>query len=599
MSNHNNNNQADDTMLVHQAVKVAIVGAGAAGLRCAHTLITDYGLDPTELVILEARNRIGGRIHTTTMHHHHDDDDDDTAFSYDHGAAWVHGTGSAEWGMPLSDLQSTSKPQVNPMMELLEQETMDYGTNNENIYERHLNPVAVRGNPWMRPRTVLHHGEDLPTNAALGLYVAGKRLDDNNETDKTIIRTALDSHVELMKQVHRIGNAMFDNGEGMQTITTSLADALELARATTRRTKANDNDDESTTQIAQALTPFYLHLLECWYGASASDLQLCEFSGGDDDDAVGDDSRYQEEGDFDGPHCTLKRGMASVLQPLLHDGVRDRIRLQQQVTSIVQQQDDDDEETTNNIILRTASGLKVQAKACVVTLPAGCLKEKIQQQEKAFFEPALSDEKRRAVALTKMGSYKKVLLTFDRIFWPVDPFFLGMIRKVDTTSNNTDDEDNNPLGNYLLFDNLWAIKGVPMLEAVLYGSSGEWATHQSDEVIRDAVLDFMRDAMGDHLMSEDDNELMDLHSSCQSCHVTRWEEDPFSRGAYSSMALGATELHTEELRRPEWDGHLIFAGEATISEFEGSVHAALFSGTSAAEKAHASLMAARRAEALA
>jgi hypothetical protein len=40
------------------------------------------------------------------------------------------------------------------------------------------------------------------------------------------------------------------------------------------------------------------------------------------------------------------------------------------------------------------------------------------------------------------------------------------------------------------------------------------------------------------------------------------------------------------LRCPEWGGRLIFAGEGTIVEYEGSVHAALFSGKNAAESIH-------------
>ena len=222
-----------------------------------------------------------------------------------------------------------------------------------------------------------------------------------------------------------------------------------------------------------------------------------------------------------------------------------------------------------------------------MTLPAGCLKETLQRKQ-PFFDPPLSDDKRDAIRMTKMGSYKKVFLTFDEIFWPVEPAFLGMVRTLGGGEKGNDNDSNHPLGNYLLLDNLWAIHGVPSIEAVLFGPAGTWATHQSDRVIRDAVLDFIQDAMG--LKTSTTTTTYDVHAGCQSCHVTRWEEDPFSRGAYSSMALGALERHKEELRRPEWEGRLIFAGEATVSEFEGSVHAALFSGKSAAEKAHASLL---------
>jgi NADPH-dependent 2,4-dienoyl-CoA reductase/sulfur reductase-like enzyme len=46
--------------------KVGIVGAGIAGLRCAEVLI-DHGV---EVTVLEARNRIGGRVHQAHLVSH-------------------------------------------------------------------------------------------------------------------------------------------------------------------------------------------------------------------------------------------------------------------------------------------------------------------------------------------------------------------------------------------------------------------------------------------------------------------------------------------------------------------------------------------------
>ncbi len=40
-----------------------IIGAGASGLAAASRLV-EKGFDPAKITILEAENRIGGRIHT-------------------------------------------------------------------------------------------------------------------------------------------------------------------------------------------------------------------------------------------------------------------------------------------------------------------------------------------------------------------------------------------------------------------------------------------------------------------------------------------------------------------------------------------------------
>jgi monoamine oxidase len=301
-------------------------------------------------------------------------------------------------------------------------------------------------------------------------------------------------------------------------------------------------------------------VIGCWEGTSLSDLQLCQFIN-DSDDEVEFDEEYTKEGDFYGPHCTLKHGMETVLQPLLKEGFRERIHLNEEVSAIREQD--------GLIVLETSTGRTVDADYCVVTIPIGCLKEAIAS--KRLFQPELSEAKLEAIRAMSMGSYKKVFLTFDRIFWSVNEAMLGMVRNA--TETNSDD----PLGNYLLFDNLWARDGIPCLEAVLVGAPGHRFAHKSDEVIRDAVLNFMQEAMGLET---------DIRALCTGSHTTRWEEDPFSRGAYSHMSLGALSRHVDELRCPEWDGRLVFAGEATLLEYEGSVHAALFSGKNAAESVH-------------
>lgn len=521
-------------------VKVAIVGAGASGLQCAHTLIRDFGFAPSDIVILEARERVGGRLYTT-METRRGLDGTSLHFAMDHGAAWVHGTG-LDWEAPLSK-EDRSNPMRNPMMALLEKAT----PSGESVYERHLNPIFL-GNPWMRPQSIAHGANQIV------LYVNGQEL----AKDSPLISLALKRHYALLDRVSDVGNTMFEQGEGMETTIQSVKETISKIQDEPNFRSELERLSEDDMEQVLALTPFYLHMIECWYGKETSDLQLCEFV----DDKLNDDNAdetYTAEGDFYGPHCTLKKGMSSILEPLLRDGVNKRIRLKEEVIKISNE--------TNTVLLNTVLGTQIRANACVLTLPAGCLKE--TEGRYKFFEPAMSASKLEAISHMSMGSYKKVFLTFDRIFWPKEEAFLGMIRK---SSFQTSDE---PPGNCMLFDNLWARNDIPCIEAVLSGSAGSWAVGKNDEIIRDHVLSFMKDAMG--IADE-------ISSYCQDCQVTRWEEDPYSRGAYSSMSLGALNRHVEELRNPEWEGRLIFSGEATVTEFAGSVHAALFSGRNSAEK---------------
>lgn len=64
--------------------------------------------------------------------------------------------------------------------------------------------------------------------------------------------------------------------------------------------------------------------------------------------------------------------------------------------------------------------------------------------------------------------------------------------------------------------------------------------------------------------------------------VTRWDQDPFSRGSYSYQGFGSSVQHIAHLAAPEWSGRLQFAGEATSVDGFQCVHGAFISGQRAA-----------------
>ena len=620
-----------------QHYKVVIVGAGASGLQCCNTLMKQYHIPLQDIVLLEARSRIGGRIYTTfetanivndTLHQPQPSQDAEstttttTSFALDHGAAWVHGTGfdiatvipeTIHEEMKINDSEEKVQA-INPMMYLLEKHAVtirnvessdpESDGSHENAYERrfYINPI-VNGNPWMRPRSVLHD------DGQLGIYVAGRYMfgnvsegTDSSSDVNAILRQALQRHYALLRQVQAIGNDMYDNGRGLETTTTSLADTIQTALTHLReesRLKDDANRDVVLAQGSQpqesdmiaAIAPFYMLLLECWYGCDVSGMQLCEFIEDKDRILNYEDHTYQNAGDFIGPHCTLQNGMISVLQPLLQNGVKEQILCNEEVTTIRYEQAITDGSSDaamntnpkNCISIETASGLHLTTETCVVTIPAGCLKDAVFQ-ENVFVGVPLSPEKLESISLLQMGSYKKVFLTFDRIFWPKDPPFLGLVRQVGPDDNDCNNEmyyktkSTHPLGNCILVDNLWARRNIASMEIVLFGLAGKWSIGKSEDELCNVILDFISDAMNVPRIQ--------LQEYYVSCHATRWEEDKYSRGAYSSTALGTLPRHLKELRRPEWDDRLVLSGEATISEYDGSVFAALYSGMNAAKCVH-------------
>ena len=53
--------------------------------------------------------------------------------------------------------------------------------------------------------------------------------------------------------------------------------------------------------------------------------------------------------------------------------------------------------------------------------------------------------------------------------------------------------------------------------------------------------------------------------------TTRWEDEPFSRGVYSHVAVGASSADYDVMAEPLWDERLLWAGEATCREHPATV----------------------------
>ncbi|HHW87448.1 MAG TPA: FAD-dependent oxidoreductase, partial [Chloroflexi bacterium] len=107
---------------------------------------------------------------------------------------------------------------------------------------------------------------------------------------------------------------------------------------------------------------------------------------------------------------------------------------------------------------------------------------------------------------------------------------------------------------------------------LLWFNAGEYGAALealSDAEITAAAMATMRTLYGDAIPAP------------EAVHITRWLSDPLARGAYSSLAVGATPDDRAALAAPV-DGRLYFAGEATHRDYPSTVHGAYLSGLEAA-----------------
>src|SRR5205085_9642216 len=165
--------------------------------------------------------------------------------------------------------------------------------------------------------------------------------------------------------------------------------------------------------------------------------------------------------------------------------------------------------TPNGSVTITSRG-DFNADAVIVTLPLGVL-----QQDAVRFTPPLPLEKRDAIGRLGMGALSKIVLHFDQPFWPRDQYAFGYLcRAID--------------GFPTMVINLWKTHGIPALVVHAGGSLGRKLERDTIDDATAWAMTVVHDIFGASVP----------HPT--SVQRTNWQDDPFSRGSYSYIAVGST-----------------------------------------------------------
>lgn len=193
----------------------------------------------------------------------------------------------------------------------------------------------------------------------------------------------------------------------------------------------------------------------------------------------------------------------------------------------------------------------LSADRAIVTVPIGVLKS-----GEFAIEPPLPEPLAGAVERLEMNNFEKVFLSFPEKFWDSDVYAIRRQGPAATWWHSWYD--------------LTALHGVPTLLTFAAGPCAQEIRTWSDGAIAESVLASLRELYGDRVVAP------------TSVQVTRWQDDPFARGSYAYMTVGATAEDHEVLATPI-GGVLHLAGEATWTEDPATVTAAFRSGHRAAE----------------
>lgn len=194
----------------------------------------------------------------------------------------------------------------------------------------------------------------------------------------------------------------------------------------------------------------------------------------------------------------------------------------------------------------TTDGADHVADQVVVTLPLGVLAARTVE-----FDPPIPDVDEHVGRLA-MGSLEKVVLRFGERWWPDN------VRRLLHVSDHR---------RFSSWVDITAHSGVPTLVAFhnpLNADSGP------PERQPDLALESLRATFGVQVPDP------------VAVHATDWLHDPFSLGSYSYIPVGGSGADMTALGG-RWSPRLVFAGEHTVPEYFGTVHAAHLSGLRAAE----------------
>ncbi|KAK9826354.1 hypothetical protein WJX81_001448 [Elliptochloris bilobata] len=421
--------------------RVIIVGAGPAGLAAA-THLKRCGVAS---VVLEARTRVGGRVHTYRG----------GGFSVpiDLGASIITGTAVDLAKGARADPSAIVARQLGVELHDLRRELAIFdGESGEPV------PPATDA----RIEALVNH---LLDTAREGVDEA----DDDPARPDSSLGAALDS--ALAAHLSAAGMPIGVSLRALGEATTAAAEAV--AQEHERRKEAGDAGaaPAAAAELPHSLSEAERRLLDWhWanleYGCSARLDQVSLAHWNQDD----------EYGGFGGPHAMVRGGYSGLMEPL---AARLDVRLGAPVATIADSED--------GVRVTTTSGEVFTGAAVIVTVPLGCLKAGT-----ISFQPPLPDWKSSAIAKLGFGNLNKVIMEFQEAFWDADADYFGAALPGGAEGR----------GRCFMFWNLQRFTGAPVLAALAAGAAAGEAEAASDAELGAAAVGVLRRIYGQDVVPE-------------------------------------------------------------------------------------------------
>ncbi|PYX55116.1 MAG: FAD-dependent oxidoreductase [Acidobacteria bacterium] len=228
-----------------------------------------------------------------------------------------------------------------------------------------------------------------------------------------------------------------------------------------------------------------------------------------------------------------------------------------------------------NVEVRANGSTSFAAPRVLITLPLGVLRASTEENGAVRFAPDLPRQKKRALSKLAMGKVIRVTLRFRERFWVRLPKDRRKGSKTLAKMSFLFSQDD-------CFPTWWTTmpERLPIITGWAPFRCAERLSGQNEAFVVEQSLQTLNRLLG--------VSTQELESLLQHAYFHDWQNDPFSRGAYSHAKVGGDGAQAA-LASPI-ENTLFFAGEATdISGHNGTVHGAIASGRRAASEIQRSL----------
>ena len=217
------------------------------------------------------------------------------------------------------------------------------------------------------------------------------------------------------------------------------------------------------------------------------------------------------------------------------------------------------------------NGRTINCEQIICTIPLGVLKDFAND----IFEPSLPAKKLKSINKLMFGTVDKIILEYDRPF--LNPSISEIMLLWDDHSVAEDEIADISKSWFRKIYSFTKLSDTLLL-GWISGKAAEYMESLTNEEVAHVCTRILRCFLNDQFIP-----------SPKSCIHTSWHSQPYTRGSYTAMAVGASQHDIENLAEPLADPHdpskirLTFAGEHTHSSFYSTVHGAYLSGRTAAQ----------------